>query len=452
MKFKSKLIYIIASAVLFLACNKQWLEEKQNIKLIVPATLNDMDLLLNNDLLGLDGRGACETACDDYEFTPNQFNAFYYDYSRDLIAWKSMEIPKFGDTQADEWDLAYAEIQISNIVLEGLEKIGRTNNNKEQFDRIKGTALFHRAKEMLNLAMTFCKYYDKNTSATDLGIPLKVTTDINEKIIRAPLEDTYTHIIADLKQAAQLLPVAQVSQTFVAKGGAYGLLARTFLFMDNYVDALNSADSSFKYHSFLENYNNVNGSPSRPFLNVSTKEMHIIGIMRQQSDNFRNGRVSADLFELYADNDLRKTLFFKINTDDGKPTYRGSYQGGQLFTATATDEVLLIKAECNARLNKASEAKTALNLLLQNRYKTGTYVPISTNDTNMLLEISLKERRKELLARGLRWQDLKRLNRDPKYAKTLVRKIGDDVFTLPPNDPKYIFPIPQYIKSFTGIE
>lgn len=452
MKLKLKLFFTVVIALLFSSCSKQWLDEKQNIKLIVPTTLNDMDLLLNTDLLRLDGRGACETACDDYEFTSSQFSSFFYDYSRNLITWKSIELPKFGSTEADEWDLAYAEIQISNIVLERLQKIERIGNNREQFDRIKGTALYHRAKENLNLAMTFCKYYDKNTAANDQGIPLKLTSDISEKIVRASLEDTYTSIISDLKTAAALLPERQINQTYIAKGGAFGLLARTYLFMDNYVDALKSSDSSFKYHSFLENYNNVNGSPARPFLNVSTKEMHVIGIMRQQSDNFRIGRVSSDLFELYDSNDLRKNLFFKINTDDGKPTFRGSYQGGQLFTATATDEVLLIKAECSARLNKLTEAKTALNLLLQNRFKTGTYVIISTNDNNELLDIIIKERRKELLARGLRWQDLKRLNREAKFMKTLVRKIGDDVFTLPPNDPKYIFAIPQYIKSFTGIE
>src|SRR5690606_15417770 len=105
-----------------------------------------------------------------------------------------------------------------------------------------------------------------------------------------------------------------------------------------------------------------------------------------------------------------------------------------------------------ARLNKASDAKNALNLLLQNRYITGTFKAISVTDTDELLDIIIKERRKELLSRGLRWQDLKRLNKDKRYAKTLVRKIGDQVYTLFPNDPKYVFPVPQYIKTVTGIE
>ncbi|WP_312716894.1 RagB/SusD family nutrient uptake outer membrane protein [Sphingobacterium multivorum] len=449
-----KYIKLFLATFIFLlscSCSKEWLEEKQNIKLIIPKTLNDLDLLLNADFFRLDGRGASEISCDDYEFSSTQFNSLYYGVDRDMITWKSMELPRYGDIQYDEWDLSYSLIQVSNIVLEGLEKITRNVNNSQQFDRIKGTALYHRAKQNLNLAMTFCKYYEQNSSKTDLGIPLKFTSDIDEKVVRSSLEDTYVSIISDLKQAANLLPVEQSNQTFIAKGGAFGLLARAYLFTDNFNEALLAADSSYKYHSYIENYNNVSGIPRSPFLNLSTKEMHIIGILRREVENFYVGRIETELYKMYEENDLRKTLFFR-NGSDGKPVFRGSYQGSQLFTATATDEILLIKAECNARLNRASEARNALNLLLENRFKLGTYKPITTTDMNAFLDIVIRERRKELLGRGLRWHDLKRLNREMKYSKSLVRKIGDDVYTLLPTDQKYVFPIPQYIKNITGIK
>lgn len=451
MKLTTKFYSVLLVTFLFTACSKDWLEEKQNIKLVIPTTLNDMDLLLNTDFLRLDGRGASETVCDDYEFTSDQFNSLYFGVDRDMITWKSMEMPKYGDREYDEWDLSYAEIQICNIVLEGVEKIERTENNKQQFDRIRGTALYHRARAHLNLAMTFCNDYDKSTASSDLGIPLKLNSDISEKVVRANLEQTYSRIISDLKEATNLLPTTQSSQTFIAKGGSFGLLARAYLFTDNYNEALNACDSSLKYHGYIENYNNVSPAPSRPFLNLSTKEMHIIGILRRESENFYVGRISNELFRMYDENDLRKTLFFRIN-NDGKPSFRGSYQGGQLFTATATDEIILMKAECSARLNRSSDARDALNLLLENRFRSGTYKTISTTDPKELLDLTINERRKELLARGLRWQDLKRLNKDNRYSRTLTRTIGNTVFTLPPNDPKYVFPIPQYIKSFTGIE
>lgn len=451
MKRYYKLFIALLTLLITSSCSKEWLEEKQNIKLIVPTTLNDMELLLNDDVFQLDARGASEIACDDYEFTLEQFNSLYYGVDRDIITWKSFELPKYGDKEYDEWDLSYSEIQICNIVLEGLEKIQLSESNKAQFNRIKGTALYHRAKQHLNLAMTFCKYYDKSSAVSDQGIPLKLNSDINTKVVRASLEDTYSAIISDLKQAANLLPVSQSNQTVIAKGGAFGLLARTYLFTDNYREALNSADSSFLYHNYLENYSNISGTPSRPFANLFTKEMHILGIMRRQIENFSVGRINKELYDLYDQNDLRKTLFFRINAD-GKPTFRGSYRGGQLFTATATDEILLIKAECSVRLNKISDAREALNLLLENRYKAGAFSPVSINDKNVLLDTIIKERRKELVTRGLRWQDLKRLNKDERYAKSLERRIGNENFTLFANDPKYVFPIPNYVKNFTGIQ
>ncbi|MDR6783299.1 hypothetical protein ABIE26_000213 [Pedobacter africanus] len=448
---KKNILNILLATILLLSssCSKEWLEEKQDIKLVVPTTLSDMDLLLNTGTLGYDARGASEIACDDYEFTPEQLDAFYWSIDRDMIKWKSFEIPQYGISDFDEWDLSYAQIQIANIVLDGLEKIQRNDNNKVQYDRIKGSALYFRAKQFLNLSMTFCKYYNKNTATSDLGIPLKLSSDISEKILRDNLENTYQKIISDLQQAANLLPVTQSNQFAIAKGGAFGLLARAYLYMDNYTSAFNAADSSYKYHSYIENYNTVNATPSRP-LNIGTKEMHIISDLRRQVSSFTLGRTDGELFKLYEDNDLRKTLFFRINAD-GKPNYRGSYRGGQLFTATATDEVLLIKAECAARLGRLDIANAALNLLLEKRYKTGTYQPFSIANQDQLLETVLKERRKELLGRGLRWQDLKRLNKEPKYTKTLVRKIGSEEFRLLPNDARYVFPIPQYVINFNGI-
>lgn len=451
MKFIFKMISTLTIVLILSSCNKEWLEEKQNAKLIIPTTLNDMDLLLNEDVLELDARGASEIACDDYEFTMEQFNSLYYAVDRDIITWKSFELPKFGDKEFDEWDLSYSEIQICNSVLDALKSIQRDASNMEQYNRIKGTALYHRAKQHLNLAMTFCNYYDKANASKELGIPLKLTSEITEKITRPTLEDTYTAIISDLKEAISLLPLNQSSQTFVAKGGAFGLLARTYLFTDNYIDAFNSADSSFKYHSYIENYNTVNGNPSRPFGNLFTREMHILGVMRRQPSNFTVGRITKELYDMFDENDLRKSLFFRINPD-GKPSFRGSYRGFQIFTATATDEILLIKAECAVRLNRLAEARNAINLLLNNRYKQGTYNPILTNDPNVLLHLILKERRKELITRGLRWHDLKRLNRDTRFSKSLERRIGDDFYTLPANDPKYVFPIPKYVKVFAGIQ
>lgn len=121
------------------------------------------------------------------------------------------------------------------------------------------------------------------------------------------------------------------------------------------------------------------------------------------------------------------------------------------FTGISTDEVIITMAECYVRLGKIPEAKSSLNLLLEKRYKKGTFKPVDINE-NELLEFVLKERRKELPFRGIRWSDLKRLNLDSKFAKSISRVWGNEIITLEPGSNRYVFPIPDQVIRLTGIE
>jgi hypothetical protein len=66
------------------------------------------------------------------------------------------------------------------------------------------------------------------------------------------------------------------------------------------------------------------------------------------------------------------------------------------------------------------------------------------------LEKILIERRKSLIWRSLRWTDLRRLNKEGKNIE-LKRKLGDLEFTLAPNSPLYVLPIPDDEIALSGI-
>jgi starch-binding outer membrane protein, SusD/RagB family len=67
--------------------------------------------------------------------------------------------------------------------------------------------------------------------------------------------------------------------------------------------------------------------------------------------------------------------------------------------------------------------------------------------------VILQERRKELpFTADVRWEDLRRLNKDPNFQKTIVRVLNGTTYTLPPNDPKYVLPIPENEVQLSGLQ
>ena len=104
------------------------------------------------------------------------------------------------------------------------------------------------------------------------------------------------------------------------------------------------------------------------------------------------------------------------------------------------------------RLGSINAAMDDLNALIIKRWKNnGTFVPFTAATANEALAKVLKERRKELIFRGLRWTDLRRLNKDPRFAITLTRNLNGVVYTLPPNDDRYTLPIPDQEIKISGI-
>src|SRR5690606_2222613 len=97
-----------------------------------------------------------------------------------------------------------------------------------------------------------------------------------------------------------------------------------------------------------------------------------------------------------------------------------------------------------ARLGNRDDAMTQLNFLLKHRYIREAFVPRIASTDDEALKVILEERKKELVFRGLRWTDIRRLNKEG-YGITLLRKLDGMVYSLQPNDPTYILPIPDYI-------
>lgn len=75
-----------------------------------------------------------------------------------------------------------------------------------------------------------------------------------------------------------------------------------------------------------------------------------------------------------------------------------------------------------------------------------------SNDATEVLRLVLNERRKELAFRGIRWSDLRRLNKDERFAVTLSRTLNGQTYQLSPNDKRYVIPIDEQEIRLSGIE
>lgn len=444
------LVIPILCMVFATACEKGWLEAKRDLNSVLPQSLDDLEALLNSyavDPIAHEYAGMV-SACDDDFYVDNEQLKAYGEKNFNLYTWAPIIYP-VADDPVSEWNNSYMQVLYANVVLEKLARIARDAGNADRWDNIKGGALFFRAKAFYNLARCFAPPYDIN-AATALGIPLRLTSDPNPVSKRASLMETYDQITGDLKQAVSLLTLAPNTKINASKQAAYGMLARVYLSMREYDKAGSYADSSLQIHSTLIDYNTVHPGEdnSYPFEEFNEEVIfHSYLMPLYLAPHASIGKADTVLFAFYDEHDLRKSLFFRANMG-----FRGNYSGSSFkFGGLATDEILLIRAECRARAGNSEGALDDLNRLLRHRYVDGGYKPYVGMQGDELLRLILKERRKELLHRGLRWDDLRRLNQEAGYETTLVRVLDSVRYELPPNDPRYTLPIPMEVIKATGM-
>lgn len=451
MKFINKAPKYAAIFLIILLANscKKFLSKKNNDNITVPTTLADLQALLDDVFIMNSATPSFgEASATDYflpswliEYLPVEYQYYY--------TWQPIDY--FGG----DWHTPAQPIYNSNLCLQYLGSM--ENNNQQAWNRIKGSALFYRSYYFLGLLWDYAKAWDNETSASDLGIMLRTSPDFNKLYKRSSVKECYEKIIADVKEASQLLPPLPSVATRPSKVAAFGLLARTYWSMRDYDNALLYADSCLMLKNDLMNFNNtaeVDISSNTPF-KVLNRETIFYSVMN------RNGMgicypfialVDSVLYRSYDSNDLRKEAYFRPNS--GYYQYKGSYVSNpvnDLFTGIATDEIYLIRAECLIRNNQIEEGIIDLNTLLDTRWKEGLYVPQSITDRQEALTTVLEERRKELIFRGLRWIDIKRKNKEGADI-TLRRKVGNENYMLKPNDPYYALPLPIDLIKVTGIE
>lgn len=441
-------------AFLLGSCKKQqeWLEIKPNLNNITPERINEFQALLDFESNYTSKGTLTVMSAAPFYLTDAEFNAIEVGFIRNAYTWNKQI---FEGKSTSDWGTNYSLIAIANICLEGIAKIPVTQLNQNPYNQVKGTALFLRANSYLNLLEAFAKPYNANTADKDLGIVLKLTSSLDERVERSSVKKCYDQIISDLNEAAKLLPgqtTVQIRPTSIA---AKALLARTYLLLENWTLAAQMATEALSVNSFLIDFNTISTSATIPFPSLQNKNPEVIFYTEMTSglEYGSNGSfIDSTFYQSYHNNDLRKLIFYRVFNN--KPIFKGYYTGRTItpFGGIAINELYLIRAEALARLNEYSNAMSVLNSLLIKRWRTGTFVPLTANNAEDALSKIITERRKELPFTGhLPWMDLRRLNKDNRFARTLKRTIMGKEYILLPNSPNYVLPIPDEEIRFSGI-
>lgn len=139
---------------------------------------------------------------------------------------------------ADIWSYSYKTI----ININGTIEVAPEGIDKETDMRI-GENYYLRAFHYFTLVNTFGQPYINNPESSP-GVPLKLTTSMNDFPARATVKQVYEQVEKDLLKAIELMTIPEGStitpknSCYASKEAAEALLSRVYLYMENWDEVL----------------------------------------------------------------------------------------------------------------------------------------------------------------------------------------------------------------------
>ncbi|MDO5969403.1 RagB/SusD family nutrient uptake outer membrane protein, partial [Flavivirga aquimarina] len=302
-------------------------------------------------------------------------------YADELENFRSSENPfyehtltELNGTISSWWRSTYNLIYAANAIIEGVENA--TALSLEDTNQIKGEALFIRA-------------YLHHVLVDLWGdIPYISTTDYiaNTTVARTSVDAVYNNIISDLLEASTLLgeDISEAGEERIRpyKAVAEALLARVYLYSENWEAAEDSADNIIDGFVLEPDLNKVflkdaSGTiwQFKPILDGENTQDAISFIFEGRPTDVA---LSSSILEAFETDDLRASSWIESTIVDEDTSYY-AFKYKALNTTFLADgetanseeypvvfrlaEQYLIRAEARAELGKISEAQSDLNVI-----------------------------------------------------------------------------------------
>jgi hypothetical protein len=369
------------------------------------------------------------------------------------------------------WLYYYQVVNNANSIITNIDAAAGIQDDK---DKIKGQALFMRAHAYFYLVNFEQQTYKGNESKP--GIPMYSEPGVTGHP-RGTVQNVYDSIVNDLTTAETLLTgKTRRDKSSVDVTTVQALRARVAMQMEDYTTAATYAEkviNSHKYNlmdqskpetSYLNGWNSLSNSEWIWGMQVISDQATVYPSWFSHMDAELTGepggyatlgqqkKITKALYDQIDDNDIRKQAW--IAPGDGNnyaPDYSqlkfhladpSSWAGDYMYFSVA--EMYLIDAEALARSSQDGPAQTILNTLIRNRFPG--YDATAFSGQALINEVLL-QRRIELWGEGLALLDIKRLktglNRPTGAGNHGSGNFDPIVYTLPDQDPKFLYRIPQ---------
>ncbi len=370
------------------------------------------------------------------------------------------------------WSRCYTSIFTMNTILTNVDKV---SGDAELKAEVAAAAHYWRATRNWVLVNCYAlPYCEENLK--EMGISYKATTSFEESAERMTIEDSYKFIEEDLLAALNTSQKSIGKRWRVSLPAIHAFLARFYFYMNNYDEALKYADLALEGNSQLVDYND----PTQMYTKVYTNriqfnvpytwfETNTLGtfdypefyIVDMQMYNPMVCQLVNDKFVSLFDteNDLRYK-FCVIQNFGKRYNYPVNVCGYAMWNdrapqAPTVPEMLLTKAECQARMGNWQDALNTVNILRAKRMVPGPNANLTASSQQEAVEKIIDERTRELNF-STRWFDMRRLNNNETtyddfvvvrkyfpYNNSLVFDTKADLveYKLEVKDRKYAFPI-----------
>jgi SusD family. len=368
---------------------------------------------------------------------------YYWDVNTNRISLNT--------TDESAYYTAYSAISTFNLILEHASTA--TDATDEEKNTLMAQARLGRAMHYFVLVNYYADTYEASNAASKLSVPLIESADIDAPHKQVTIQEMYDYIINNVTEAIPHLPEEGATIVHGTKGAAYAFLARVYLQMSNYDQALINANEALarndKLFDYVDYYNSYKAQidqpdnyPSLPSPRGYDYVENYIMMHGESIYSRRESHLRVDRAARFETGDAMLLCRWKPRVVGSETYYYAITTGYYNEGGITTTEVYMIKAECLARKNDIDGAMDVLNAVREKRILPAHYAPLTAGTTQEAIEYIRRTKENETLFSIVAFGDMRRFNKDPLYARTYTKTENGETLTLSPDSHMWTMPIP----------